>query len=103
MERTGTGAGDDIPHGAIPVLDQRLRSSIADSDISYRPHILGSNDCHGIEFIARDPWVRTGDDAPTGGLRHPGAHKQRDQRSDADVPKETDLETMDNVLHVFAF
>src|SRR2546428_449496 len=95
MERTGVGAGDDAPLRAVPVLDQRLRSSAGINEIPHGPDIVGGDAGHPVEIVDRWPGAWAGHDAPGGlCLRHRWCQQQEEQHRGDYAQKEIDLQTL---------
>src|SRR5947209_17176204 len=100
MERTGVGAGDDAPLRAVPVLDQRLRSSAGINEIPHGPDIVGGDAGHPVEIVDRWPGAWAGHDAPGGlRLRHRWCQQQGEQHRSDYAQKEIDLQTLHDTPH----
>src|SRR5713226_262535 len=66
--RTGVGAGDHAPTGAVPLFDEGLRGVAGGvEECSHGPDVGGGDDGHPPEIIG-SPRARAGDDAPAGAV-----------------------------------
>jgi len=83
--RTGVGAGNDGPRGAVPVFGERLLVGV-----SHGPDIVGGDAGHPFEFVFR-PGTWAGDDAPGGSLRHRWGQEQGEQHRCDHARKELGL------------
>ena len=68
VNRPRVRAGDGLPGGAIPALDQRLEGTAAVSIVSHGPDVASRDGCHTIKVVATRPGAGTGDDLPGGAV-----------------------------------
>src|SRR5437763_7857696 len=67
--RAGARAGDDIPTGAVPLCNERLRDAAGGiSGLPHGPDVVGGDAGDSKEDIGQRAGARGGDDTPTGAI-----------------------------------